>query len=108
MAIATDMNPGTSVTESIPFCLTTAAIYGKLSIRELLWSVTSDAARALKMENQIGSIEVGRPADFSLWKLPTRSRSLLSSGDAFADNLGLAASRFLKTQTQHNATKHVP
>ncbi len=87
MAIATDMNPGTSMTESIPFCLTTASIYGKLSIRELIWSVTLDAARALKMENQIGSIELGRPADFSLWNLPNPESLAYYLGSAFADEV---------------------
>lgn len=67
IAIATDMNPGTSMTESIPFCLTTAAIYGKLTINELIWSVTYDAARVLGLEKEIGTIETGKAADFSLW-----------------------------------------
>jgi len=71
VAIATDMNPGTSVTESIPFCMTTAAIYGKLSPAELLWGVTLDAARAMGLAHLAGSIEAGRAADFSLWSLPS-------------------------------------
>lgn len=75
------------MTESIPFCLTTASIYGKLSIRELIWSVTLDAARALKMENQIGSIELGRPADFSLWNLPNPESLAYYLGSAFADEV---------------------
>ncbi len=70
VAIATDMNPGSSMTESLPFCLTAAAIYCKLSAEELLWSVTLDAARVLGAEADVGSIEIGKCADLSFWDLP--------------------------------------
>lgn len=70
LAVATDMNPGTAMTESIPFCMTAAAIYGKLSISELLWSVTFDAARVLGLNDKVGSLETGKSADFTLWEIP--------------------------------------
>ncbi|MCC6476538.1 imidazolonepropionase, partial [bacterium] len=38
VALATDMNPGTAMTESLPFCMTAAAIYGKMTPQELLWA----------------------------------------------------------------------
>ncbi|MBL0060123.1 MAG: imidazolonepropionase [bacterium] len=98
MAIATDMNPGTSMTESIPFCLTTAAIYGKLSIGELLWSVTLDAARVLGMEDKIGSIESGRFADFSLWNLPTPESLAYFQGSAFADEVWINGEQVFESQ----------
>jgi imidazolonepropionase len=67
LAIATDLNPGTAMTESIPFCMTAASIYGKLSFAELLWSVTFDAARVIKCEEKVGSLESGKAADFTIW-----------------------------------------
>ena len=70
IAIATDMNPGSAMTESLPFCLTAAAIYCKLSPDELLWSVTLDAARALGLEDECGSLELGKSGDVSLWNVP--------------------------------------
>ena len=70
LAIATDLNPGTAMTESIPFCMTAASIYGRLSIAELIWAVTFDAARVLGYEQQVGSLEAGKSADFSLWDVP--------------------------------------
>lgn len=71
VAIATDMNPGSSMTESLPFCLTAAAVHCHLSPQELLWGVTFDAARALNIENEYGSLEVGKSGDVSLWKVPS-------------------------------------
>ena len=70
IAIATDLNPGSSMTESLPFCLTAAAVYCKLTPEELLWAVTLDAARALGAEADVGSVEIGKWADLSFWDLP--------------------------------------
>jgi len=98
MAIATDMNPGTSMTESIPFCLTTAAIYGKLSINELVWSVTLDAARALGLEDRVGSIEASRVADFSLWNIPTPESLAYFQGNAFANEVWINGEQVFENQ----------
>ncbi|MBM3325345.1 MAG: imidazolonepropionase [Calditrichaeota bacterium] len=70
VAIATDMNPGSSMTESLPLCQTIAAIYCHMSSTELLWAVTYDAARALQREHQIGSLEVGKEGNVTLWDIP--------------------------------------
>jgi imidazolonepropionase len=70
VAVATDMNPGSAMTESLPFCLTAAAIYGKMTPDELLWSVTLDAARSLADHPDFGSLEVNKCADVTLWKIP--------------------------------------
>jgi imidazolonepropionase len=70
VAIASDMNPGSSMTESLPFCMTAAAIYCKMSPEELLWATTLDAARALDLDAEIGSLEVGKAADVTLWNVP--------------------------------------
>ena len=70
VAIATDMNPGSSMTESLCFCLTAAAIYCRMTPEELLWSVTLDAASAIGVEQDCGSIEQGKSADLSFWDLP--------------------------------------
>ncbi len=70
VAIATDMNPGSASTESLPFCLTAAAIYCKMTPAELLWGVTLDPAHVLGVQGSVGSLEVGKYADITLWKLP--------------------------------------
>lgn len=70
IAIATDMNPGSAMTESLPFCMTAAAIYCKMTPAELLWGVTLDAARVLGVEHEVGSLESGKLGDVSLWNVP--------------------------------------
>ena len=70
VAIATDMNPGSSMTESLPLCQTIAAINCHMSPPELLWAVTYDAARALRHHDRLGSLEVGKEGNMTLWDIP--------------------------------------
>jgi imidazolonepropionase len=84
VAIASDMNPGSSMTASLPFCLTAAAIYCKMSPAELLWSVTLDAARVLDAGENVGSLEVGKAADVSLWNIPDLESLSYHFGDVRA------------------------
>jgi imidazolonepropionase len=70
VAVATDMNPGSAMTESLPLALTAAAVYCKMTPEELLWSATMDAARALGVQDEVGSLEAGKLADISFWDLP--------------------------------------
>ena len=69
MAVATDLNPGTSPVASLLTCLHMAATLFGLSAGEALLGVTDHAARALGLEDR-GQLSVGRRADFSLWDLP--------------------------------------
>ncbi|MCB9356989.1 MAG: imidazolonepropionase [Calditrichaeota bacterium] len=87
IALATDMNPGTAMTESLPFCMTAAAIYGKLKANELLWAVTLDPARILGVSGNTGSIEAGKYADFSLWSVPSLESIPYFFGQSGADSV---------------------
>jgi imidazolonepropionase len=69
MAVATDLNPGTSPIASLLACLHMAATIFGLTADEALLGVTDHAARALKLEDR-GRLAVGRRADFTLWDLP--------------------------------------
>ena len=84
VAIATDMNPGSSMTESLPFCLTAAAIYCHLTPEELLWGVTLDAARAMRLEREVGALETGYHGDVSLWDVPDLESLAYHFGDVRA------------------------
>lgn len=70
MAVATDLNPGTSPVASLLTALHMAGILFGLSADELLAGVTSNAARALGLEGRIGALAPGMDADFCLWDLP--------------------------------------
>jgi imidazolonepropionase len=66
VAIATDYNPGSSNINSISFIMSLAAVKMKMSIEEIISAYTINAAKALDVNIQTGSIEIGKKADFSV------------------------------------------
>jgi len=68
IAIATDCNPGTSPTTSLPLMLNMACILFRLSPEEALAGVTVHAARALGLTDR-GIIATGLRADLVCWKI---------------------------------------
>lgn len=69
MAIATDSNPGSSPTTSLLLMLSMACRFFSLSVTEALAAVTFQAARALGLDHEIGSIAPGKAADLVLWSI---------------------------------------
>lgn len=67
MAVATDFNPGTSPIISLPTIMNMACVLYKLTPQEVWQAVTINAAKALGLEQNIGSIELGKQADLVLW-----------------------------------------
>ena len=66
VALATDLNPGSCFSGSIPLTFALACIYMKLSIEEAITALTLNGAAALNRADSIGSIEVGKKGDFVL------------------------------------------
>ena len=66
-AIATDFNPGSSMTESLQIILTIACLKLKLTPLEAFEGVTLNAAKALNRSDSIGSLEPGMKADIVIW-----------------------------------------
>ena len=69
MAIATDCNPGTSPLTSLLLAVNMAATLFGLTIEECLAGVTRNAARALGLDQETGSLEPGKWADLAIWDI---------------------------------------
>ena len=72
VAIATDFNPGTCPTEAMGTVLEFACLSLGLSIDEAIAAATLNAAHALGRADEVGSIEVGKRADFVIHAVPNR------------------------------------
>jgi imidazolonepropionase len=71
LAIATDYNPGSCNCDSMPFTITLACLQMGLSPAAALNAATLNAAFAIDMGNKVGSIELGKQADITLWDIPS-------------------------------------
>ncbi|QJP07311.1 imidazolonepropionase [Pseudomonas multiresinivorans] len=69
IAIASDLNPGTSPALSLRLMLNMACTAFRLTPEEALAGVTLNAARALGMADSHGSLEAGKVADFIAWDI---------------------------------------
>jgi imidazolonepropionase len=69
MAVATDNNPGTSPLSSILLAMNMAAVLFGLTVEECLAGATREAARALGIGAQAGTLEVGKWADLAVWSV---------------------------------------
>jgi imidazolonepropionase len=69
IALATDCNPGTSPLTSILLTMNLACTLWRLTPQEALAGCTANAARALGLHGAIGTLEVGKRADFALWDI---------------------------------------
>lgn len=66
VALATDYNPGSSHISSLSLIMSIAALKMKMTIEETISAVTINSAKALCREKSIGSIEIGKKADFAV------------------------------------------
>ena len=69
MAVATDCNPGTSPVASMTAALTLACVQFRLTPEEALAGATRHAARALGLDAEVGTLEVGKAADLAVWDI---------------------------------------
>jgi imidazolonepropionase len=67
MAVATDCNPGSSPLTSLLLTMNMAATLFGLTVDECLLGVTRNAAAALGLAGEIGTLEVGKSADLAIW-----------------------------------------
>jgi imidazolonepropionase len=69
LAVATDSNPGTSPCTSILLSMSMACTLFGLKPEEALAGVTRQAARALGVLDEVGTIEMGKRADLAFWRI---------------------------------------
>lgn len=69
MAVATDCNPGTSPLASPLLAMNMACTLFRLTPEEALAGFTREAARALGLSDEIGTLEVGKRADLAVWRV---------------------------------------
>lgn len=74
VALATDFNPGTSPTASLPLVMTVACLALRMTPNEALAAVTINAAFALGIGGEVGSLEPGKLADITIWRVPTAAQ----------------------------------
>ena len=71
VALASDLNPGSCFTNSIPLLIALGCIYMNMSIEEVITALTINGAAAVGRADTIGSIEKGKQADILIMKYPS-------------------------------------
>ena len=69
MALATDCNPGTSPLTSLLLTMNMGATLFRMTVEECLAGVTREAARALGLSGETGTLEEGKSADLAIWDI---------------------------------------
>lgn len=70
VAISTDCNPGSSPTVSMPLIMNLGCLKMGMTPAEVLTAATINAAHAIRRAHEIGSIEVGKKADITIFDVP--------------------------------------
>lgn len=71
VALATDFNPGSGFTNSVPLMIALGAIYMNMTAEEVVTALTLNGAAAVDRADRIGSIEVGKQADLVILQYPS-------------------------------------
>ena len=90
VALASDCNPGTSFTTSLPFCIALAVREMGMTPAEALWAASAGGARALRRDD-VGHLGVGAQADLTVLDAPSYEYLAYRPGVPLARTLELAA-----------------
>ncbi len=82
MAVATDYNPGTSPLTSLLMAANMAATLFRLTVAECLAGITREAARALGLLPETGTLEAGKWADLAVWDVERPAELVCRMGSA--------------------------
>ncbi len=70
VSLSTDLNPGSSMTESLPLMMTMGCLFFRMTPKEVIQATTLHAARSMGREKEIGSLDTGKKADLILLDIP--------------------------------------
>jgi imidazolonepropionase len=99
VAIASDCNPGTSYTTSMPFCVAVAVREMRLTPAEALWSATAGGAKALRRDD-IGVLAIGRRADFAVIAAPSYVHLAYRPGVALVSATWTSGSQSMRVRSE--------
>lgn len=71
VALATDFNPGSCYTQSMPLIVSLACVLLKMTPHECIQACTINAAASLRLDDQVGSLHPGKRADMAVLDLPS-------------------------------------
>ena len=80
LALATDCNPGSSPLTSLLLAMNMAATLFRLTVEECLIGVTRNAAQALGMAHETGTLEVGKWCDLAIWDIESPAELVYRMG----------------------------
>lgn len=83
VALGTDFNPGSSMTQNLLLVAAIAATQMKMTIPEVLSAITYNAAKSLGLEETLGSIEIGKTADLAFFDVPSYEFLIYNFGNNF-------------------------
>lgn len=87
MAVASDLNPGSSPIPSLLICAHMACTFFGLTALEVVEAITRHGAAAMGMADCAGTIAVGRPADFTVWDLSGPEQLVYQLGGLYPDHV---------------------
>lgn len=71
VAMASDLNPGSCFSSSVPLMIALATIYMNMTVEEAITALTINGAAAIGRADQVGSIQVGKQADMAIIRFPS-------------------------------------
>jgi imidazolonepropionase len=80
MAVATDLNPGSSPIASLRVSATLACVLFGMTVEEVWRGMTLHAAQALGLREELGSLEAGKRADLALWSVDSLAQVVAQIG----------------------------
>lgn len=87
VALASDFNPGSCFTNSIPLMLALGSLHMNMTIEEAITALTLNGAAALGRADIIGTIEVGKKADIVITKYPNYKFLVYNTGSNLVEKV---------------------